>query len=306
MKKSVISALFDLFQPLPQLPTASLEGKTILIIGVNTGLGFETAKYLAKLNPSRLIPTCRNMAKGNVAARRIKEETGFEGVPEVWIVELADFESVRTFIGNVVDRVKGREVEVERGLDRLDLLVLNAGVAQHTNLRYTPTKDGFEHAWSRSGELTRRMIQAADKQHLAVMDRTAIDATVDEDGGNIRDQTENRSRRQRDTKLLNMFFVRGLNNRLKSKNIIINCVNPGLCHSELRRGVQGIRAGLLAIYEKIFARKTEDGGQLIAWACIGAEGEEDSLRGPYLNVGRVEEPTDFVLREDGNRRENKL
>jgi hypothetical protein len=83
-------------------------------------------------------------------------------------------------------------------------------------------------------------------------------------------------------------------------------VNPGLCCSELHRNVSGITGAFLAIYKKIFARKAEGGGKLIAWACIGAEGEEESLKGAYVSVGCVEEPSDFVLGEEGRKRENKL
>lgn len=136
MKKSLFSCLADQFKPIPSLPSpsnTSLHSKTVLIIGANTGLGFETAKQLGHYKPSRLILACRNLDKGNAAAKRIKEELGadFDGAIEVWIVDLADFASVKAFVGNVM----GGEGE-EGGLPRLDLLVLNAGVAQHTNLEY--------------------------------------------------------------------------------------------------------------------------------------------------------------------------
>jgi hypothetical protein len=138
MKKSLISCLTDSFKSIPSLPTTSLKDKTVLITGANTGLGFEAAKHLASLNPTRLIIGCRNLDKGNAATKKIKEDTGFTGILEVWIVDLAEFSSVKAFIE--------RAVGAEGGLERLDLLVLNAGVAQHTNLKYIATTDGFEHA----------------------------------------------------------------------------------------------------------------------------------------------------------------
>jgi hypothetical protein len=69
--------------------------------------------------------------------------------------------------------------------------------------------------------------------------------------------------------------------------------------------------GFLAVYEKIFARKAEQGGQLIALACVTPDSEQDeeeeeTFRGAYLNVNRTEEPGDFVLGEEGKRREDKL
>ena len=46
---------------------ADLTGKTVIVIGANTGLGFETAKHLATMNPSRLILACRSKEKGEAA-----------------------------------------------------------------------------------------------------------------------------------------------------------------------------------------------------------------------------------------------
>ena len=46
---------------------ADLTGKTVIVIGANTGLGFETAKHLAMMNPAKLILGCRSKEKGEAA-----------------------------------------------------------------------------------------------------------------------------------------------------------------------------------------------------------------------------------------------
>jgi hypothetical protein len=46
---------------------ANLTGKTVVIVGSNTGLGLEAAKHFASMNPGRLILACRNENKGKVA-----------------------------------------------------------------------------------------------------------------------------------------------------------------------------------------------------------------------------------------------
>lgn len=75
----------------------------------------------------------------------IKEETGYEGVIDVWVVDLSEFDSVREFIeGAVGPKDSGEGGAGSGGLERLDLVVLNAGVAHHTDLKYIHTKDGFE------------------------------------------------------------------------------------------------------------------------------------------------------------------
>ena len=58
-------------RPMPAVVTADLSGKTLVLIGANTGLGFEAAKHFARMNPARLILTARDEAMGKQALARI-------------------------------------------------------------------------------------------------------------------------------------------------------------------------------------------------------------------------------------------
>ena len=49
---------------------ADLTGKTVLVVGANTGIGFDAAKHFAQMGPKRLILGCRNEAKGRNAIER--------------------------------------------------------------------------------------------------------------------------------------------------------------------------------------------------------------------------------------------
>ncbi|KAJ7726979.1 hypothetical protein B0H14DRAFT_3619832 [Mycena olivaceomarginata] len=111
-------------------PTASLDGRTYIVTGANTGLGLALATHLARLNAARVILAVRDMAKGNTARETIMQETQFAGVLEVWELDMARFASVAQFAR-----------KAEATLDRLDGAALNAGVATHG---WHTTSDGWE------------------------------------------------------------------------------------------------------------------------------------------------------------------
>ncbi|KAF5355361.1 hypothetical protein D9758_006116 [Tetrapyrgos nigripes] len=115
--------------PLAPVVKADLTGKTVVVTGASAGLGFEATKHFATMNPGRLILACRNQQKGEAAISDIQSSTGFSRM-ELWIIDLNDFTSVKTF----ADRFDN-----EGG--RLDILVENAGISpMNVDER---TKDGW-------------------------------------------------------------------------------------------------------------------------------------------------------------------
>jgi NAD(P)-dependent dehydrogenase (short-subunit alcohol dehydrogenase family) len=103
-------------------------GRTAIVTGANSGLGLATARELARAGAAVTL-ACRNMGKGEVAAGRIRAEVP-SAVLEVASLDLADLGSVRDFATNVTG-----------GHERLDLLVLNAGIMAAPRRL---TRDGFE------------------------------------------------------------------------------------------------------------------------------------------------------------------
>jgi NAD(P)-dependent dehydrogenase (short-subunit alcohol dehydrogenase family) len=103
-------------------------GRTAVITGANTGLGFETAAALAGRG-ARVVMAVRNLEKGKQATARITAATPGAEV-ELQELDLTSLESVRA-----------AAAQLRSDHDRIDLLINNAGVM------YTPkstTKDGFE------------------------------------------------------------------------------------------------------------------------------------------------------------------
>lgn len=101
----------------PPYPSKKFTGQTVIVTGSNTGLGFEAAQHFVRLGADKVILAVRTVEKGEAARKRIEESTKRTSVVEVWQLELESYESVKAF------------AEKARGLDRLDVLVENAGIA---------------------------------------------------------------------------------------------------------------------------------------------------------------------------------
>jgi len=271
------------------------------------------------MGAGRLILACRNQEKGEAAIQRLKEATGYAKA-ELWLVDLAEFASVKAFADRAL-----------KELERLDILLLNAAIASSTNPRYATTTDGWEQALqvndlsssllaillvprlletARQENTTPRLVVVTSELHYW----TEIEDQIF-DSPNAFDVLGSKEyctpkilkSRYADSKLLNIFFVRALNSRLRNRPVIVNTVNPGFCYSEIRRDMRSL---FMWVFEKLLARQAEEGSRQLVWAAVGTpeggESSSDKLRGAYINVARVEEPGDFVLGEAGKKREEKL
>lgn len=57
---------------------------------------------------------------------------------------------------------------------------------------------------------------------------------------------------------------------------------------------------------KLLARPTEEGGRQLVYAAVGSPKNPEDLKGAYINLHRVDEPSDFVVGAEGKKREDKL
>ena len=105
-----------------------LSGKTIVVTGGNSGIGYEAGLGFAKKRAS-VVLACRSLEKAQAAAARIADESKNAAV-EVMELDLSSLASVRAF----AERFHSQRRE-------LHVLVNNAGVMA---LPYRKTADGFE------------------------------------------------------------------------------------------------------------------------------------------------------------------
>jgi NAD(P)-dependent dehydrogenase (short-subunit alcohol dehydrogenase family) len=137
MVMSIISGVYgisstfysNLFVTLPYPETKhDLSDKVMIISGSNTGLGFEASQHLLRLGLGKLIMAVRSLDKGEEARRELLKLTKREPESiEVWFLDMASYESVKSFAARAND------------LPRVDVVLANAGLA--TSAEFTTAED---------------------------------------------------------------------------------------------------------------------------------------------------------------------
>lgn len=287
----------------PPYPTKSFSGQCIIVTGSNVGLGLEAARHFARLGASKVILAVRNVEAGEKAKASIEESVQREGICEVWKLDLASFDSVKAFASRASK------------LPRLDVVVENAAIAT-PHFAYS---EGHERSITVNvistillGMLLMPKLNETAKQHPGTPHLTIVTSEVhgwtqfpewkeNNTFTALGDETRARMEERYSTsKLLEIFAVREMATCIKDSGVILNMVNPGLCHSELAR-----ESGWdLALLKVVFGRSTEVGSRtLLAGVTAGAESH-----GAYMSDGKVANGalSAFVVGENGAKAQEKI
>jgi retinol dehydrogenase 12 len=113
----------DLILQLEKLPNLQVDfqGKTIIVVGSNTGLGKEAVRHFVRLNASKVIIAVRSLPKGKAAQEDIDSTTNRHGITEVWEIDLGRSASVKEFAERVAT------------LPRVDAVVSSASIGMPTS-----------------------------------------------------------------------------------------------------------------------------------------------------------------------------
>jgi NAD(P)-dependent dehydrogenase (short-subunit alcohol dehydrogenase family) len=220
----------------PPIPTASFKSKTVIVSGSNVGLGLEACRWLVNLGAAHVILACRNVEKGQAAAKNIQGTTSCSNETlQVWHLDMSSYASVQAFS----DRVKAE-------LPRLDAVIANAGVMTQkfkiteqdeetitTNVVSTFLLGFLLHPKLRDTALkyntqTHFTVTASELYEVAKFkERKApagklFAALNDKEKANMGD-------RYNVSKLMDVFIIRQMAamSPLDSSNVIVNCVAPG-------------------------------------------------------------------------------
>ncbi|KAJ8520259.1 hypothetical protein ONZ45_g2899 [Pleurotus djamor] len=293
--KSLFTFLREQFEAVPAIEPVDLSGKVVLVIGANSGIGYETAKHFAKMGAKKVVLGCRDEGRGNQALQRMTQETNMNNF-ELLLVDLASFASVRAF----TDRFN-------EAYDRLDILVANAGIMTDA---YAVTTDGWEYSLqvnylskallilrllpklystaATASEMNppRVVIVTSMAHQSAVLPPTICDTplVLERLCDTAKSSSYNALNTYRIAKLLDILLTQSLASHLSASSaVIFTCVNPGLCHSELTRRKSASNPGFRLMMSAL-ARTAEEGARQVVHAGLITQGHP-SLLSPGNTTG---------------------
>ncbi|KAK8774579.1 hypothetical protein V5799_010891 [Amblyomma americanum] len=245
--------------------TTRLDGKTALVTGGSTGIGYETAKALASRG-ARVIFTCRNMQVGQQALAAMTEASG-GGDVVLKHLDLCSLASVRRLARDILENEP-----------RLDLLVNNAG--RSAPPRRTLTADGFE-TTIQSNHLGPALLtsllldllkRSAPSRIVVVSSMVHAWAELDPDDAFL-EHHYSHSRAYSVSKLLNIYFARELADKLRGEQVTVNALHPGLVKSRFFREPPTTRFAKFLRYVviPIFGKSPSEGAQTSIHLCLAPE-----------------------------------
>ena len=227
-------------------------GRTAVVTGANTGLGFETAKALAACG-ARVVLAVRNLDKGKEAAAAIAAASPGADV-SLQELDLGSLASVRSAAD-----------ELKSSLDRIDLLINNAG------LMYPPkgtTADGFELQFGTNhlghfaltGLLVDRLVSAPGSRVVTVSSvGHRINAAIHFDDLNW-ERSYNRVAAYGQSKLANLLFTYELQRRLAPHGTTIAAAaHPGGSDTELMRHMPSALQLAMPVFRQVLFQSADMG-----------------------------------------------
>lgn len=245
-------------------------GRTVVVTGANSGLGFEAARQMA-LKGANVIAACRNRDRGAEAVDRIRSE-----FPRARIalaeLDLADLDSVAGFANEFLAEHR-----------RLDLLINNAGLLTPPQGK---TKQGFELQFginhlghfALTGRLLPLLSSTPDARVTTVSSLGQYIGRIQFADLNFDDRGYQPWAAYGQSKLANLMFTLELQRRLDAVGSSVRSTgsHPGWTASNLTAGASPVFKWL----EPVVAEKTPLGAQATLRAATDPDAAGGSFWGP--------------------------
>lgn len=287
-------------QPLipPTPSSATVAGKTAIITGGSSGIGYEVARQLLLLKASRIIITVRTASKGQEAVSSLRADPGVKkanptATIDFFHLDLDDFQSGVEF---------SKRVRAE--VPELHILICNGGV---NLMSYEASKSGHERVMQvncythflitlqllpllrttavNCGEPSHLTFVGSNNQNLQTLAKRPLT-----DSETVIEHYDNRQmysglQRYADSKFAVYAFVQRLASIVESSEVIINDPCPGFVATDFDRTLPLWLKPIMFVLRKLMARSVDEGARTIIYAAVVA-GQE--THGRFLQSNKLD------------------
>jgi NAD(P)-dependent dehydrogenase (short-subunit alcohol dehydrogenase family) len=252
-----------------------LDGKTAIVTGANSGLGYQAAKALADKG-AHVIMACRDAGRAEKALERLKTEVVQPSV-EVRALDLASLASIRDFAENVTVPI--------------NILVNNAGVMA---LPKRLTADGFEMQFGTNhlghfaltGRLLPRLLAEPGARVVTVSSDVHRIGKIDFD--NLQgEKSYSKWRAYGQSKLANILFANELGRRAAAAGADLTSLSahPGYASTNLQAAgskMTGSKVGaaFAGVGNRVFAQSDANGALPLIYAVTSPDAVSGEYAGP--------------------------
>ena len=233
----------------PKVLEKDLKGKTYIVTGANSGVGFETTQQLVKQG-AHVIMACRRVEAGTEVAKAFKD---LKGSFEVLRCDLADLQSVRDFVSEFLSKH-----------NQLDGLACNAGMVNMEN-KPKYTKDGFEITMAASfyghflmTELLLETLKNTESSRMLILS-SVVHAGSPKNRYKLhfedldwKNRKYNNFAAYGEAKVASVLYAKELAERLKGTGVTTYSVHPGWARSNFGGGGNAVMKGLMFVTKPIF------------------------------------------------------
>ncbi|KAK1622691.1 hypothetical protein BDP81DRAFT_507303 [Colletotrichum phormii] len=281
----------------PQWPTpgTSLSGKTAVITGGNTGLGYEAALQLLDLKLSRLFLAVRLLERGEEAAEKLRRRYP-AAIVNVWVLDMCSYKSVQDFV---------RRIDTE--LDHIVIALLNAGVLRMDFTKVPDTVSTVLLATLLLPVLKAKRQKSSGPTRLTIVNAALTLAATfpNRDAHPLLpsfDDPEVFAKHSRETyntsKLLAHMFLWKLVDKVSADDVIINLADPAWCKgTNLARDAQGIMKLGVAVFGATTGRTPRVGASCFVDAIVN-KGTES--HGCFLMSWKIHPFAAFLYTPEGS------
>lgn len=254
---------------------AVMKGKFCIVTGANSGIGFESAKALAKMG-ARVGLLCRTQAKCDDAKAAI-----LHAVPDA---------ELDTFAADLSSQAEIRRVaqEIKQTYPKLDVLLNNAGIVENERKL---SVDGIEMTFAvnhlayflLTNLLLEHLKAAAPSRIVNVSSAAHFGARMDFDDLQG-EKSYSGWRAYSQSKLANILFTIELARRLEGTGVTVNALHPGVIGTKLFRNL-----GIINTLAGIFLTSPEKGAETSVY--LASSPDVEGITGKYFDNKRMVLPS---------------